>query len=109
MDIFEGKKNPSLLLPTSLKIVERYQNFFVTFQWGNGRRFIDGDVSLGDKLPNLLSETYALVKKGNYRKYIDGILYISFVRITPNVCLKSWKLRKITKILQNLSKWDIIS
>ena len=64
---------------------------------GNGRRFIDGDVSLGDILPNLLSETYALVKKGNYRKYIDGILYISFVKITPNVCLKSWKLRKIAK------------
>ena len=70
----------------------------------NGRRFIDGDVSLGDILPNLLSETYALVKKGNYRKYIDGILYISFVKITPNVCLKSWKFRKIAKILQNLSK-----
>ena len=51
----------------------------------NGRRFIDGDVSLGDILRNLPSETYALVKKGNYRKYIDGILYISFVKITPYV------------------------
>ena len=53
---------------------------------GNGRRFIDGDVSLGDILPNLPSEIYALVKKGNYRKYIDRILYISLVKITPNVC-----------------------
>ena len=75
----------------------------------NGRRFIDGDVSIGDILPNLLSETYALVKKGNYRKYIDGILYISFVKITPNVCLISWKFRKIAKILHNLGKWDKIS
>ena len=53
---------------------------------GNGRRFIDGDVSLGDILPNLPSEIYALVKKGNYQKYIDRILYISLVKITPNVC-----------------------
>ena len=52
----------------------------------NGRRFIDGDVSLGDISPNLPSEIYALVKKGNYRKYIDRILYISLVKITPNVC-----------------------
>ena len=62
----------------------------------NGRRFIDGDVSLGDILPNLLSEIYALVKKRNYRKYIDRILYISLVKITPIVCKKSWKLKKKT-------------
>ena len=53
---------------------------------GNGRRFFDGDESLGDILHNLLSEIYALVKKGNYRKYIDRILYTSLVKITPNVC-----------------------
>ena len=53
---------------------------------GNGRRFIEGDVSLGDILSNLPSEIYALVKKGNYRKYIDRILYISLVKMTPNVC-----------------------
>ena len=35
--------------------------------------------------------------------------HISFVKITPNVCLKSWKFRKLDKILQNISKWDIIS
>ena len=52
----------------------------------NGRRFIDGDVSLGDILPNLPSEIYALVKKRHFRKYIDRILYISLVKITPNVC-----------------------
>ena len=63
----------------------------------NGRRFIDGDVSLGDKLPNLQSEIYALVKKGNYRKYIDRILYTSLVKITPNVCLKSWKVKNLAK------------
>ena len=64
---------------------------------GNGRRFIDGDVSLGDKLPNLQLEIYALVKKGNYRKYIDRILYTSLVKITPNVCLKSWKVKNLAK------------
>ena len=63
----------------------------------NNRRFIDGDVSLGDKLPNLQSEIYALVKKGNYRKYIDRILYTSLVKITPNVCLKSWKVKNLAK------------
>ena len=63
----------------------------------NGRRFIDGDVSLGDKLPNLQLEIYALVKKGNYRKYIDRILYTSLVKITPNVCLKSWKVKNLAK------------
>ena len=47
---------------------------------------VDGNVSLGDILPNLLSEIYALVKKGNYWKYIDRIFYISLVKITPNVC-----------------------
>ena len=52
----------------------------------NGRRFIDGDVSLGDISPNLPSEIYALVKKGNYWKYIDIISYISLVKVTPNVC-----------------------
>ena len=53
---------------------------------GNGRRFIDGNVSLGDILPNLLLEIYALAKKGNYWKYIDRIFYTSLVKITPNVC-----------------------
>ena len=52
----------------------------------NGRRFIDGNVSLGDILPNLISEIYALVKKGNNRKCIDRIFCISLVKITPNVC-----------------------
>ena len=51
----------------------------------NGRRFIDGDVSIGDILPNLPSEIYALVRNGKYRKYIYRIFYISFVKITPNV------------------------
>ena len=37
----------------------------------NGRRFIDGDVSLGDILPIVLSEVYALLKKGKYQKYFD--------------------------------------
>ena len=67
----------------------------------NGRRFIDGDVSLGDKLPNLQLEIYALVKKGNYRKYIDRILYTSLVKITPNVCLKSWKVKNLAKKITN--------
>ena len=52
----------------------------------NGRRFIDGDVSSGDILPNLLSEIYAFVKKGNYWKCIDRIFYQSLVKNTPNVC-----------------------
>ena len=53
---------------------------------GNDRRFINGDVSLGDILPNLLLEIYALVKQGNYWKYIDRIFYISLVKNTSNVC-----------------------
>ena len=53
---------------------------------GNGRRFIDGDVSLGDILHNLLSEIHALVRKPNYWKFINIILYISLVKMTPNVC-----------------------
>ena len=74
----------------------------------NGRRFIDGNASLGDILPNLLLEIYALDKKGNYRKYIDRILYISLVKNTRNVCKKSW-FRKLANILQNPSKWDVIA
>ena len=50
------------------------------------RLLIESDVSLGDILPNLPSEIYALVKKGNYRKYIDKIFYVSLVKLTPNVC-----------------------
>ena len=60
----------------------------VCYKWGlpNGRRFINCHVSLSDILPYLLSETYALVKKENYWKYIDRILYKSMVKITLNVC-----------------------
>ena len=56
---------------------------FRTTKWPvvNGRQFIKGHVSLEDILPNLLSEIYALIKKGNHWKYIDRILYMSLLQM----------------------------
>ena len=70
----------------------------------NGRQFIEGDVSLGDILPNLLSEIYALVKKGNNQKCSNRILYTSSVKILKMCAKNPGNLEILPKC-----KWDILS